>query len=375
MFLRVEYRHKDCKTRWDMSVKGISQTLFVRKEEAIIVTFSGNKKLILYDDLKRIDYIYAMERRCGFIEFINNDNHLIRFKFNTKANEKILKTVKLIRENRPDLTIKEKHIEDLKFYKRLFLTARTGIVLILFIILFFGFIGLYTVYTRYSNSVVDKAVSGESLINEEYTSINESDNATLVSEKTEAYSTTLIAGHYLVGTDLPVGTYNFYSKKGTGNLISSDGTVNVIFDHNNESGKNIGIDNFGTEELNNIYLSEGITLTLTGNQEVSAGCDDGLVDSMVGRKQEGLEELEISYGQYGANDNIPSGTYDVEWIEGTGNIICSSSIDSGINEIMGESTDESTINDSRIKKFKNLTINEGDILEIDKIKVKLIPSK
>ncbi len=358
-----------------MSVKGISQTLFVRKEEAIIVTFSGNKKLILYDDLKQIDYIYAMERRCGFIEFINNDNHLIRFKFNTKANEKILKTVKLIRGNRPDLTMNEKHIEDFKFYKRLFLTARSVIVVISFIILLFGFTGLYTVYTRHSNAVVDKVVSGESLINEEYKSINESDNATLVSEKTEAYSTTLIAGHYLVGTDLPVGTYNFYSKKGTGNLISSDGTVNVIFDHNNESGKNIGIDNFGTEELNNIYLSEGITLTLTGNQEVSAGCDDGLVDSMVDRNQEGLEELEIGYGQYGASDNIRSGTYDVEWIEGTGNIICSSSIDSGINEIMGETTDESAINDSRIKKFKNLTINEGDVLEIDKIKVKLIPSK
>lgn len=364
MFLRVEYRHKDCKTRWDMSVKGISQTLFVRKEEAIIVTFSGNKKLILYDDLKQIDYIYAMERRCGFIEFINNDNQLIRFKFNTKANEKILKTVKLIRENRPDLTINENHIEDLKFCQRLFLTARTGIVLILFIILLFGFIGLYTVYTRYSNSVVDKAVSDESLINEEYTSINESDNAALVSEKSEAYSTTLIAGHYLVGTDLPVGTYNFYSKNGTGNLISSDGTVNVIFDHNNESGKNIGIDSFGTEELNNIYLSEGVTLTLTGNQEVSAGCDDGLVDSMVDRNQEGLKELEIGYGQYGASDNIPSGTYDVEWIEGTGNIICSSSIDSGINEIMGESTDGSTINDSRIKKFKNLTINEPELFTL-----------
>lgn len=358
-----------------MSVKGISQTLFVRKEEAIIVTFCGNKKLILYDDLKQIDYIYVMERRYGFIDFVNNDNHLIRFKFNTNANEKILKTVKLIREYYPDLAINEKHVEDLKFYERWRLTARTGIILIAFMILLIGFTGVYAIYTRNSNAVIDEVSSNESIINDEYMSNKESENTTLVSEKTEAYSATLIAGHYLVGTDLPVGTYSFYSKKGTGNLISSDGTVNVIFDHNNESGKNIGIDSFGTEELNNIYLSEGVMLTLTGNQEVSAGCDDGLVDSMVGRNQEGLEELEIGYGQYGASDNIPSGTYDVEWIEGTGNIICSSSIDCGINEIMGESTDGSTINDSRIKKFKNLTINEGDILEIDKIKVKLIPSK
>jgi len=364
--------------RWVMSVKGISQTMYVRKEEVSIITYWGNKKIILYNNLKRIDYMYANKRESGFIDFINNGNHLTRFKFNTKSNEKILKTIKLIKENYSDITMNEKNVEDLKFYERWWINTRTGLILITFIILLFGSAGVYAVYTRYSDATIDKVniynPSDES-INEEYMFINESENTPLVSEKTEAYSTTLTAGHYLVGTDLPVGTYNFYSKKGSGNLISSDGTVNVIFDHNKESGKNIGIDNFGTEELNNIYLSEGVSLTVTGAQEISAGCDDGLVDSMKERDQKELEEIEAGYGQYGASDNIPAGTYDIEWIEGRGNIICSSSIDSGINEIMGESTDESTINSSLIKKFRNLTINEGDILEVDKIKVKLIPSK
>ncbi|HBD00440.1 MAG TPA: hypothetical protein DC053_15540 [Lachnoclostridium sp.] len=364
--------------RWDMSVKGISQTMYVRKAEASIITYWGNKKLVLYDDLKQIDYMYAMKRESGFINFMNKDNHITQFKFNIKANEKILKTVKLIKENYPDITMNEKHVEDLKLYERWWITKRTGLILITLIILLFGFSGIYTVYSRYSDAAIDNVNLSNRLdesLNEDYVSINESENMSLVSEKTEAYSTTLTAGHYLVGTDLPVGTYNFYSKKGSGNLISSDGTVNVIFDHNNESGKSIGIDNFGTEEINNIYLSEGVSLTVTGAQEISAGCDDGLVDSMKERDQEGLKEIEVGYGQYGASDNIPSGTYDIEWIEGNGNIICSSSIDSGINEIMGEPTDESAINNSLIKKFRNLTINEGDILEVDKIKVKLIPSK
>lgn len=360
-----------------MGVKGISQTLFVRKKEASIITFCGNKKLIVYENLKRIDYMYATKSVLGYIDFVNNNNHITRFVFNTKANEKIVKTTKLISEKCPELAMNEKHVEVLKFYERWRLTTRTGIILITFITLLSGFAGVHIVYTHYSNAVTDSTNiynrTGKTIY-EEYTFINESENAPLVSEKTEAYSTTLTAGHYLIGTDLPVGTYNFYSKKGTGNLISSDGTVNVIFDHNNESGKNIGIDNFGTEELNNIYLSEGVSLTVTGAQEISAGCDDGLVDSMLERDQEGLKEIEVGYGHYGASDNIPAGTYDIEWIEGTGNIICSSGADYGINEIMGEYS-ESDLNKTLIKKFKNLTLNDGDILEIDKIKVKLIPSK
>ncbi len=354
-----------------MGIKGTSQTLYVRKTEAGIITFLGNKKLVLYDDLKQIDYMYAMKRNSGFIKFTDKHSHTIRFKFNVKSNEKILKTLRFIKANYPYLAIREKNVEDLKFFQRWRTTRRTGLILTALSILLLGFYGMYAIYPRYSVIAIDSISSSDHTDK----SIGKSENMPLASEKTEAYSTTLTAGHYLIGTDIPVGTYHFYSKKGTGNLLSSDGAINVIFDHNNESGKSIGIDNFGTEELSNIYLSEGVSLTVTGAQEISAGCDDGLVDSMIERDQSGLKEMEVGYGQFGASDNIPAGTYDIEWIEGNGNIICASSIDSGINEIMGESADESSISSSLIKKFKNLIISEGDILKIEEIKVKLIPSK
>ena len=207
---------------------------------------------------------------------------------------------------------------------------------------------------------------------------------------TEGLSTTLTAGHYVVGIDIPIGTYSFFSKKGTGNLYSNNGAINEIFDYENQAGESLkeyGVENFGTEELKNIYLSEGVVVTVTGTQEISAGCDDGLVSSMTNRNQDELEELEIGYGNYGANDNIPSGTYNIIWLEGSGNIISdSANTDNSINEIMGnpdkldtgnefDATLNKITDELYIQEFHNFTIEEGDILKIPDIKVRLVPSK
>lgn len=98
----------------------------------------------------------------------------------------------------------------------------------------------------------------------------------------------------------------------------------------------IGLENLGTEELNNISLFEGTIITVTSTQEISAGCDDGLVSELKPRNQE-LKEIELGYGLYAAGDDFPSGTYNVTWIEGNGNIQTNPyDLDTGINEIMGE---------------------------------------
>lgn len=341
-----------------MSIKGSGKELYVGKQTANIITSWGNKIKIDYSELKRVDYIYSSWGKPGYLGFVKQEN-TISFKFNQKSNEKIAKTIRLIRENNPELKVFEINKNPS--------SVRPVIVLAPVVLCFI--LGSAFFVTSYSKkSVVSSSIPDPIM---ESTTIESVNNEPA---QAEAFSTTLIAGHYLVGTDIPVGTYNFYSKNGSGNLYSSDGTVNVIFDHNNESGGNIGLVNFGTEELKNIYLEKDMIITVTGNQEISAGCDDGLVDSMQERNQEGLIELEIAYGNFGASDNVPAGTYDVEWVEGTGNIICSSNTDSGINEIMGESSD-TELDKMHIKKFRNLTLSEGDILEIDKIKVKLIPSK
>lgn len=214
------------------------------------------------------------------------------------------------------------------------------------------------------------------------TFIPQSTADTTISEEiiTEAFTTTLTAGHYVVGIDIPVGTYSFFSKKGMGNLVASDGSINAIFDYENQAGNNIGISGLGTEELKNIYLNNGVIITVTATQEISAGCGDGEVSNMQSRNQDTLEAVELGYGLYSAGDDFLPGTYNIQWLEGFGNIQTDPyEIDYGINEIMGELSIDNTIDELSdkicIKQYNNLILKEGDILKINDIKVKLIPSE
>ena len=101
-----------------MSIKGTWDQLYVGKKESNIISFWGNKKKIDYDDLKRIDYMFAAFGELGYIDFVHNSNKIVRFEFNKKANEKILRTIELIRENNDEINLIEKRVEDLRFYER-----------------------------------------------------------------------------------------------------------------------------------------------------------------------------------------------------------------------------------------------------------------
>lgn len=378
-----------------MSIKGSFKTLYVGKQHANIIYYLKKNQKIVYDDLSRIEYSFADKLECGYLDFIYPSSKVVRFDFRKRANDKISRTIKLIQENNPNLLITTRAATDLPFYQRtvfvvllmLFCCAPVGLFLMWYykkfskpimtlittFLIFTWCAGLWASYNNYTILVSQTNDTFEQIYNNQVSRLDITNSSEVLN--TEAFSTTLTAGHYLVGTDIPVGTYSFYSKKGMGNLISSDGKINAIFNHDSESFSSIGLDDFGTEELNNIYLDEGVTLSVTGTQQISAGCSDGMVSSMKPRNQEGLQNIELGYGHYGASDDIPAGTYDVEWIEGNGNIICASSIDGGINEIMGDSPPNSVGTDIYIKNFRNLTLKVGDVLEIDDIKVKLIPSK
>lgn len=358
-----------------MSIKGKDKELYVGKTECNIITFWGNKITIAYEDLKRIDYCYYVPGKSGFINFIDVSGKLTEFKYKNSLNdEKIQKTVDLIRENFPSLKIRKKEISSSKnsLQKKKYIIL---IVIFLFVIL--SGIGIvFKYYNSHNNN------NGDSIVTIPIYGDNESENSTNIksSIETEVFTTTLTAGHYIVGVDIPVGTYSFYSKKGSGNLISDDGSINEIFDYENQAGADIGLENFGTEELNNISLSEGTIVTVTSTQEISAGCDDGLVSELKPRNQE-LKEIELGYGLYAAGDDFPPGTYNVTWIEGNGNVQTNPyDLNTGINEIMGEENaafeDLQELNDKLyIRSFNNLILNEGDVLEINDIKVKLTPSE
>lgn len=87
-----------------MSIKGITEDLFIGKKEISIITLLGNRETVEYVDMKRIDYKYAETRNPGFIDFITKEKNR-KFKFNGKSNDKIGQTVEYIENACPGLSI------------------------------------------------------------------------------------------------------------------------------------------------------------------------------------------------------------------------------------------------------------------------------
>lgn len=388
-----------------MSIKGVCKELFIGKTEVNVFDSKMKRHTITYDNLSTIEY-WLGDQENGKLFFITAKDKKIEFVFKCTENDSILRAIDYIKDKSPDTTIvllsKDKRpktsissISKIRHQKckncGKDYDSETDIcpycnysntdtyfkwLLIGFLVtVCISFTAFAVVYLFWGKSNI-KDLSDTGTISQEI--MTTSTEAELL--ETETFTTTLTAGHYVVGLDIPVGTYSFFSKKGTGNLISSDGTINAIFDYESQASNDIGVSGFGTEELKNIRLADGVILTVTATQEISAGCDDGEVSNMHSRNQENLKEIELGYGLYAAGDDFPSGTYNIQWLEGFGNIQTDPyEIDYGINEIMGELSIDNTIDElsekTCIKQYNNLILKEGDILKINDIKVKLIPSE
>lgn len=135
-----------------MSVKGTSDTLFVSKTHLTIITAFANKKIVKYETLKRIDYMFSSTTEIGFINFIDYDNKGIRFEFAKSANEKISKTVDLLKGTVDELIVTETVADDLKFYQRNLFT-----IIISFILGFpLGLIGIFLMWYYKKSSVAGR---------------------------------------------------------------------------------------------------------------------------------------------------------------------------------------------------------------------------
>lgn len=95
-----------------MSIKGITEDLFVGKKEISIITLLGSRETVEYVDMKRIDYKYAETRSPGFIDFITKEKKR-RFKYNKISNDKIGQAIDYITNACPELSIVSVTNEDL----------------------------------------------------------------------------------------------------------------------------------------------------------------------------------------------------------------------------------------------------------------------
>lgn len=97
-----------------MSVKGTTKELFVGKQDINIITFMGNKITLLYSDMKRIDYQFAVTFQIGYIHFIKNDNAIVKFEFKKPCNDAINRTLEFINQNYPSLPTNEFSVSERK---------------------------------------------------------------------------------------------------------------------------------------------------------------------------------------------------------------------------------------------------------------------
>ncbi len=145
-----------------MSIKGKRKELYIGKTECNIITFSGNKITIEYEDLKRIDYQYCAPGQSGYVNFIDLSGKISQFEYKDKLNdEKIERTVGLIHENFPNLKIRQKEVSS----SEILLQKKKYIILIvIFLLVILAGIGIvfkyYITHRNGGNSVVYYSYSG-----------------------------------------------------------------------------------------------------------------------------------------------------------------------------------------------------------------------
>ena len=176
---------------------------------------------------------------------------------------------------------------------------------------------------------------------------------------------TLKDGYYYAGIDIPAGKFDAKAISGTGNLYSSNlynGGVNEMFGI--DDGTGLYIDSF-----NGINLPVGEYLELSGGMviEISYSTIDREAS---GRKYSEEKAFTLSSGNYTSGEAFTPGIYKIVAVSGNGNLSSSNLYDGGVNEMFG--IDDGT--GWYIDEFINVSLPEGETLEISGITVKMIPA-
>lgn len=227
-------------------IKGTTQELHIGTKDSVlrtfIITFFANKIDIDYENLKRIDYMYAANSEIGYLNFVSFDNRETRFEFAKTANEKISMAIDLIKENNPNLEICEHLPNDLKFYQRNLFTIIisfilgfpigiiglylmwhykksyiTGRLLVTFmVLLFWGTCG-YLSYINFNSALIEANTEYRNILNRVYPGENSasidglSQNIPLESLNSE-YENIYEASTYKIGQDMPAGEYVLFAE-------------------------------------------------------------------------------------------------------------------------------------------------------------------
>lgn len=184
-------------------------------------------------------------------------------------------------------------------------------------------------------------------------------------EEGEEYQTKLMSGNYVVGVDIPIGIYKVNIINGTGIIDIENQTQGVFISSEMSLDSDIFEDAY--KSISNVRLYDNTIIKVVGI-EVEL-ISENAKTSLLRDKTQNIEELnEVNLSSvYEIGKDIKAGVYDIQYIEGFGNVITEGLDNGGIDADFIEGEELS-------KVYKNIELVEGTKLIVNGVKIKLIPS-
>lgn len=206
-------------------------------------------------------------------------------------------------------------------------------------------------------------------------STDSTDSSTTSSQGTDTNSSSttirLTSGHYTAGIDFPAGTYDLEAIAWSGNVSSSNGSINLAMgtvEHNTDG------QNQYRQTAEQIDLPAGTVLSLRGGVNLRMTCDNADPSPLQPRNQTITEEITLEAGQYTAGTDFPAGIYDFTALDGVGNVESSNMNGNGISAVMGTTWRISEGFGYCDPSYDNVELPEGTTLNVSGVKLLLQPS-
>ncbi len=196
-----------------------------------------------------------------------------------------------------------------------------------------------------------------------------------LSEEGDTYKTTLAAGYYIVGEQLPEGTYTLTLQEGEG-YVRAESSKDMIYlweDVNDDEGK---------ETIEDFRLYQGALVCIVGDAVLDFESDNAQIKEMQTLQKNPLKETIILNEGGIAGMKFPAGIYDIYAKDGYGSIqlyVPDHIIEAEDGEVY--STEDITLDAEKEDDFgisnscKNVVIPEGTEIRIDGVEIRLVPSE
>jgi hypothetical protein len=174
----------------------------------------------------------------------------------------------------------------------------------------------------------------------------------------EKFETTLTAGQYVVGKQIPEGTYRASGDTPNADYMSLSDSENFIYttwffpDYKTAEG---------TYEIEDIRLYEGAVLTVVGQANVTVASENAQTDNIPEPKANPLkDEVTVSLAEQTAGKDFAAGTYDAYILSGSGNLV--------VLDAEGHITSSCYLEYDTIyntESFKNIELDKGSRIYIE----------